>query len=231
MHDEVYQFFNELTNVKRPATHYDEPARIWIIDNFLPANIFKEATNQISLITEWLTFENGYSNSKRKECRNLTEAPIVETIANCFNSSKTVNWLESITDSKGLIPDPHFLGGGLCTIASQSKLDLHTDFNWNNRLKLNRSVNLMLYLNEEWIEEWGGALEFWDDDKTECIQKVMPKPNRLIFWEYDTNLVHGFPNKLETPADVTRNNLIHFYYTSNSTWDEDPRRSQFINNG
>lgn len=229
MHDDVYKFFNTLADKDMPGPNYTDPARIWIVDDFLPKEIFLDATSEISIITNWLDFENGYSNSKRRECRNLTEAPLVQTIANCFNSSNTVNWLERVIGTEGLIPDPHYLGGGLCSIKTQSKLDLHTDFNWNNRLKLNRSVNLMLYMNSTWEESWGGALEFWDNEKTKCIETVMPKSNRLIFWEYNTKLVHGFPNKLESPEGINRNNLIHFYYTSNSTWDEDPRRSEFIN--
>ena len=226
MHDKLYSFFNKLGEVT-PTYYFDNPARIWIIDNFLPQNIFNEAISQIKNIANWTDFKNEHSSSTRKECRNLTDAPLIESIANAFNSSKTINWMESITNEEGLIPDPHFLGGGLCKVLSQSKLDLHTDFNWNNRLKINRKVNLMLYMNNEWKDEWGGALEFWDNNKTECVQKIQPYPNRLILWVYDTELIHGFPDLLNTPANISRDNLILFYYTSNSDWDKNPRRSTF----
>jgi hypothetical protein len=226
MHEKIYSFFNKLSDVKI-TTHFTDPARIWIVDNFLPQDVYKELIKQIPNVNTWTNFENGYSGSKRKECRNFTEAPLVETLANTFNSNKTVNWLESIVGVDGLIPDPHFLGGGLCSVQSNSKLDLHTDFNWNNKLKLNRQVNLILYLNGEWDESWGGALEFWDNNKTKCVEKIYPAPNRLAFWEYNTDLIHGFPDVLKTPEGISRDNLIHFYYTSNSTWDKDPRRSTF----
>tara|TARA_B110000503_G_scaffold129783_1_gene202371 strand:- start:3879 stop:4571 length:693 start_codon:yes stop_codon:yes gene_type:complete len=230
MHDKLYSFFNIL-DTKIVNSYYKDPAPIWIIDNFLPQEIFDAAVNQISNVTNWTEFFNENSGSGRKECRNLHEAPLIEALANAFNSAKAINWLESLTETEGLIPDPHLLGGGLCSILSKSKLDLHTDFNWNNRLKLNRKVNLMLYMNKEWHDEWGGALEFWDNDKTECVQKIQPMPNRLAVWMYDTNLIHGFPELLNTPETVSRDNLIHFYYNSNSTWDADPRRSQFVTNG
>jgi hypothetical protein len=227
MHDKLYQFFNSLSDVNRIDLEYTYPARIWVIDNFLPQDVFEVVVEQINNINSWTEFSNYESGSLRRECRNLTEAPLVESLANAFNSSKTINWLESIVGTEGLIPDPHFLGGGLCSVETNSKLDLHTDFNWNNRLKLNRSVNLMLYLNKEWDESWGGALEFWDNEKTQCVQKLYPIPNRLAFWEYNTKLIHGFPNELKSPKGISRDNLIHFYYTSNATWDEDPRRSSF----
>jgi len=227
MHNKLYQFFNTLKDVNCISSFYTEPSRIWVVDNFLPQDIYDEIVGEINNINSWSEFSNYDSGSLRRECRNLTEAPLIESLANAFNSAKTVNWLESITETEGLIPDPHYLGGGLCSVNTNSKLDLHTDFNWNNRLKLNRSVNLMLYLNKKWNESWGGALEFWDDNKTHCLQKIYPIPNRLVFWEYTTKLIHGFPDELKSPQGVSRDNLIHFYYTSNATWIEEPRRSSF----
>lgn len=226
MHNKVYSFFNKISD-KQLDYYYTDPARIWIYDNFLPQEVFEVVTNEIPNITNWTDFSNEDSYSRRKECRNFTESPMLESIANSLNSFKTVNWIESITNEEGLIPDPHFLGGGLCSVSSQSKLDLHTDFNWNNRLKLNRKVNLILYLNNKWNSDWGGSLEFWDDNKTACVQKIISKPNRLVLWIYDVKLIHGFPEPLNSPENIARNNLIHFYYTSNATWDNDPRRSNF----
>ena len=75
-----------------------------------------------------------------------------------------------------------------------------------------RQVNLILYLNKEWNDSWGGDLEFWDNEKTKCMHTLVPKPNRLAFWIYDADLVHGFPNELQTPKGVSRDNLIFFYF-------------------
>ena len=230
MHDRLYSFFNNLSELSI-TNYYTNPVPMWIIDDFLPNDIFNEVVAEKSFVSNWTDFSNEYSSSKRKESRNVTGAPLLESLMMSFNSNKTVNWLESITETEGLIPDPHYLGGGFCKVMSGSKLDLHTDFNWNNRLRLNRKVNLMLYINKEWNDDWGGALEFWDNEKSHCIQRIEPLPNRLIFWMYDTKLIHGFPGVLDCPDDISRDNLIHFYYNSNSTWDEDPRRSQFVNNG
>ena len=38
----------------------------------------------------------------------------------------------------------------------------HVHENWARR------VNILLYLNEEWHEDWGGQLELWDRDMTAC---------------------------------------------------------------
>jgi Rps23 Pro-64 3,4-dihydroxylase Tpa1-like proline 4-hydroxylase len=226
MHREIYNFFNNLSTDSK-ITHFVEPFPLWIIDDFLPIDIYDAAIKEISNITadNWSTFEN--ASSFRTECRNLTQAPLLETITNSFNSSKSINWLQELTGISALLPDPHLRGGGLCRIQSGSKLDLHTDFNWNDQIRLNRKVNLILYLNETWDTAWGGNLEFWNNNKTSCIQSIKPTPNRLAVWIYDTELVHGFPEPLTTPNTVSRDNLILFYYTSNAIWEKSPRRSQF----
>ena len=227
MHGEIYSFFNTLVTTKKSNQKFNDPIPIWIFDDFLPAEIFKSISNEIVNITSWTEFSNGYSKSLRKECRNFTDSPLIESLVNSLNSNKTITWIEKFTGLEGLIPDPHFLGGGLCSLSSGNKLDLHTDFPWNDRLKLNRKVNLILYLNDVWESGWGGSLEFWDNEKTSCVQHIAPLPNRLIMWLYDPNLIHGVPRMLSFPSEVTRNNLILFYYNSNATWETAPRRSNF----
>lgn len=227
MHSEIYSFFDTLVKTKQANQKFDYPASIWIFDDFLPTKIFISVVGEIDNVTSWTEFSNDYSKSLRKECRNFTDSPLIESLANSLNSSKTINWIEKFTGLEGLIADPHFLGGGLCSLSSGNKLDLHTDFPWNNRLKLNRKVNLILYLNDTWDKEWLGFLEFWDNEKKSCIQRIAPVPNRLIVWLYDPDLIHGVPEILSCPSMVMRNNLILFYYSSNATWETAPRRSNF----
>jgi Rps23 Pro-64 3,4-dihydroxylase Tpa1-like proline 4-hydroxylase len=196
-----------------------------IIDNFLPADIFDAVVNDIDNISNYTVFSN--DTSYRKECRNFVEAPILQTLSNGLQSSNVVKWLEAITGIEKLIPDPHLRGGGLSRVSSGNKLGLHTDFNWNDQIQLNRKVNLILYLTPNWQSEWDGDLEFWNFENTECLVKIKPKANRLAIWNYDPRLVHGLSNTLSMPTDIYRDNLIHFYYTSNATWEVDPKRSQF----
>jgi len=230
MHSKIYEYLSGIENAY-PVESLKElhgsklPVPYTIIDNFLPNDVFDAVVDDIKNITDYTVFAN--NTSYRQECRDFTQAPLLQTLSNSFHSSNVIRWLEKISGIDKLIPDPHLRGGGLARVPTNNKLALHTDFNWNDQLMLNRKVNLILYLTPNWQPEWNGDLELWDLDKTECLVKIEPKANRLAFWNYDPRLIHGLSNTLSMPDGITRDNLIHFYYTSNATWEVDPKRSQF----
>ena len=64
-----------------------------------------------------------------------------------LNSSAFIDFLETLTGICVLIPDPHFWGGGVHQIVRGGFLKAHTDFNRHPRLKLDRRLNLLLYLD------------------------------------------------------------------------------------
>lgn len=233
MHKAIYEFIDNI-NLTYVSTELNKhhtsaiPVPYTIIDNFLPVDIFNKIVEDVNNIPleKYTVFEAG--ENFRKECRNFVDAPLLQTLSNSLQSSKFIYWLESVTGIGKLIPDPHLRGGGLARIPTGNKIGLHTDFNWNDQLQVNRKVNLILYLTPDWQTSWAGDLELWNKENTECITTIEPKANRLVFWNYETWLVHGHSNKLATPEGISRDNLIHFYYTSNATWEEDPRRSKFV---
>lgn len=232
MYNKLYNFISNIEQHYPVQDFVDshaltQPVPFTIIDNFLPAELFDAIVADIKNIPKenYTVFSN--TSSHRLECRRFENAPLLQSISLSFNSSEFIHWLEKISKVEKLIPDPHLRGGGLARVSTDKTLALHTDFNWNDQLMLNRKVNLILYLTPNWQPEWNGDLEFWDFDKKECLVKIEPKANRLAFWNYDPRLIHGLSKVLSMPDDITRDNLIHFYYTSNATWDVDPKRSQF----
>jgi len=221
----ILEHFDNLNTVNVEQGEW--PMKWWKVDDFLPRVLFKSVVEQMCLLEpqDFTVFEN--ETSRRLECRYPKQAPLVHGLLLAMNSNRFVDWLQQHTAIDGLIPDPHFLGGGVCKVERGSRLHLHTDFNWNDNLRLNRQVNAILYINETWEDAWNGDLEFWDKNKDKADFIIQPRPNRLVFWEYDPDLVHGFPKQLKCPEGVTRDTIVTFYYNSNATWELDPRRSQF----
>ncbi len=126
----------------------------------------------------------------------------------------SVNFLEKLTGISGLIPDPHYLGGGLHQIERGGFLKIHADFNRHSRLKLDRRINVLLYLNRPWEDTWGGHLELWDSTMTICADKIAPLFNRLVVFTTTDSSFHGHPDPLDCPPDVVRRSLALYYYTN-----------------
>ena len=105
-------------------------------------------------------------------------------------------------------------GGGLHQTLRGGHLNIHADFtthhvheNWARR------VNILLYLNDEWHEEWGGQLELWDKEMTACQAKVTPAGNRMLVFSTGLDTFHGHPDGLTCPPDVARRSLALYYFT------------------
>jgi Rps23 Pro-64 3,4-dihydroxylase Tpa1-like proline 4-hydroxylase len=139
---------------------------------------------------------------------------------NQLNCSAFVQFLERLTGIEGLIPDPHFEGGGLHQIERGGYLKVHADFNMHERLRLDRRLNAIVYLNRGWQEEWGGHLELWDRSMSIAVQKIAPEFNRLVVFATIDWGFHGHPDPLQTPEGVTRRSLATYYYSSGRPADE-----------
>ena len=79
-----------------------------------------------------------------------------------FNGQAFLGFLEELTGFDGLVSDPYFIGGGLHETKRGGHLGVHADFNVHGGIKLERKINLLIYLNEDWDPSFGGQLELWD---------------------------------------------------------------------
>lgn len=230
---DLYHYFDTVLPHRfnpRDWTHdyrNSEPVPMLVLDDFLPDNVFQRLHQESKEIPEYLWTKFTRNNSNMKECKTFSQSPVLKTLSHCFNSGPFITWLEALTQKINVIPDPHLIGAGLSRCHQGNSLKLHTDFNWNDELHLNRTLSMILYINPEWNPDWGGALEFWDFDKTKCVAKVEPRPNRLLLWNYDERLIHGYPDPLQCPEDQHRLNMRMFYYTSNGTPVSPPHRSLY----
>jgi len=83
-----------------------------------------------------------------------------------------------------------------------------------------RRLNVILYLNENWQESYGGAFELWDKDRIEAKKQVYPLFNRLVIFSTTSSSYHGHPHPLTCPENVTRKSLALYYYTSQDRGDQ-----------
>jgi len=123
-------------------------------------------------------------------------------------------FLEQLTGIPRLVPDPYFEGGGLHAGGPGATLTPHTDFHVYPRLRLYRQVNVLLYLNPEWLPDDGGALELFDaaSDFTNSARSIDPVWGRMVIFRTDDRSPHGFTRPV---ADGRfRRSIALYYYTA-----------------
>ena len=221
-----------------------EPFPHVVIDDLLPSDLLDEVIDECPEVrqrTNWVSWTD--ENSVKRGLRDdWTMGPATRQLLNQFNSASFINFLEQLTGITGLIPDPHYFGGGLHTIERGGYLRVHADFNRYPRLNLDRRINALLYLNHDWRDEWGGHLELWNASLTECIKAIQPEFNRLVIFTTTDTAFHGHPNPLECPPGTKRRSLALYYYSNGrpaverarphgTLWQERPQQKRTVVRG
>jgi Rps23 Pro-64 3,4-dihydroxylase Tpa1-like proline 4-hydroxylase len=185
-----------------------------VIDNFLPESFARElhAGFPDSQGTDWIRFKDNES-LKLGSREAALDGPVRDALEQ-FNAAPTLSFVEQISGIQGLIPDPYFFGGGLHQIERGGFLKVHADFNTYERLHLDRRINLLVYLNPDWKEEYGGHLELWDREMTRPVQRILPIYNRCVIFSTTDHAYHGHPVPLTCPEGMTRKSIAMYYYTA-----------------
>ena len=93
-------------------------------------------------------------------------------------------------------------------------LKIHSDFYFHQKLKIDRRLNLLLYLNDDWKHEFGGHLELWDKTMKKCEKKIELKFNKLYIFSTDNYSFHGYPDPIKCPSNISRKSLALYYYSN-----------------
>jgi len=143
--------------------------------------------------------------------------PKTARLAQCLNSGPFLAYLEKLTGIPNLIADPSYFGGGVHWIDNGGYLEVHADFNHLKKYNLARRINLLLYLNKDWKDEYNGHLELWDRPTMTKRKTVAPLFNRAVIFSTVKEALHGHPTPLSAPPGVARRSLALYYYTN--TWE------------
>ena len=236
--DELYQLpfleYRALPKIaKREAATYQtaEPFPHIVLDELFGRAIVRMVAEEVSQ----MELDALHKSDSKFEVKLSTDdaalfGPCTAKLLYSLNSGPFLAFLEWLTGINGLIADPHLSGGGVHIIRRGGKLGIHADFNHHKRLKVFRRLNLLLYLNRDWDEAWGGHLELWNRDKTRCCRRIAPVFNRTVIFDTSNFSYHGHPEPLECPLDESRKSLALYYYTVDCPHevDRDPHGTLFV---
>ncbi|UZR92337.1 2OG-Fe(II) oxygenase [Chondrinema litorale] len=189
------------------------PYRHLVMDNFLSEEVALQAYENFPSVQELKTHWKGLNENKLEGSDFGVFHPVFSKIKEDFTSPEFYKWVSGVTGiDEVFITDDH-MGSGIHQGTNGSFLDVHIDFNIHHIKNVHRRLNLLIYLEKNWKEEYGGALEMWNADMSNCDKMVLPMFNRCVIFETSEISYHGY-SKITIPEDVTRKSFFAYFYTN-----------------
>jgi hypothetical protein len=195
---------------------FARPFKHVVIDELFDADFLQQLADEFYLTNDprWQRFENDNEGKLAISNSEQNLPPRIRDFVRELNAEPFLKYVAALTGIDGLIPDPYLGGAGMHCIPRGGKLGIHADFNSHPLMKLDRSLNLLIYLNTDWQESYGGHLELWDRAMQHCVQRILPIFNRTVLFLTDDYSFHGHPEPLNCPPDRVRKSIAMYYYTN-----------------
>ena len=186
------------------------------IDNFLR----EEFAHQVA--DAYPTFEQAAAAGKQFKTVNeqhkiqMTDAatfpePIAKLNA-VLASPEFLDLLSYAMNIPNLLADAQLVGGGMHQTGPRGRLDVHVDFNYLADRQWHRRLNVIVFFNRGWQQDWGGCFELWDEHVKVCHHSVLPVFNRCVAFETNEVSFHGVTG-VTCPPGQTRKSFATYYYT------------------
>lgn len=205
-----------------------------VLDNFFDASFAQQLLDNFPVFDPSKALnELGLVGGKAVNTKLAALNEPYKKIDELFQSDDFLKFMSTITRIHELLYDPEYIGGGTHENLEGQDLDPHVDFNFHPTEKWHRRLNLLIYLNPEWKESWGGNIELhldpWSPDKDQ-IQSFVPLMNRCVLFETSERSWHGF-RKIELPEgkkNLSRKSIAVYFYTKERPVEEiRPEHSTF----
>lgn len=205
----------------------------WIkIDGFLKPEFADEVTRSYppfeDAVRAGRQFNAINENLKVQVCDYAKFPSPVKALSDAVSTPQFLEDLAYVTGIPKLLWDEGFAGGGMHETARSGWLDVHVDFNIHAGLdSAHRRLNILVFLNPEWDERWGGVLELWDKDVKTRVHAIAPIHNRCVVFETSDLSWHGV-TAVSCPDGVVRKSFAAYYYTREAPADWDGRNHNTI---
>lgn len=211
------------------------PFRHVVIDGFLEHGFAEK------LLHDFPPFDPRYARNESGEigAKAVVErirgiGPAYAVLDDLVKSHGFLDLVGRITAIPDLQYDPWYFGGGTHENREGQDLDPHIDFNRHPVDGSHRRLNLIVYLNPEWDDAWGGSLEIHRDPRAPDneVKRVTPLFNRCVIFETNEVSWHGF-SRIALPQDkrhVSRRSIALYFYTRDRPAAEaaDPHSTVYI---
>lgn len=152
----------------------------------------------------------------RMDVRDIS--PAYRELDAWLQTPEFLDYVSHVTGIPDLLYDPDYVGGGTHENRDGQGLDAHVDFNYHPRTHWHRRLNLIVYLNPEWDESWGGCLDLradpWNPARDSRV-RIPPLFNLCAIFETTESSWHGF-DEIALPEDrknLSRKSFAIYLYT------------------
>lgn len=185
------------------------PFKYLIIDNFLKPEIAAEVESKFPPLDSMKVKYKGINENKAEDSSFEKFDNSLKDLNLFIHSNLMIEWVGNITGLDNLCTINDRLGAGLHQGGNNSFLDIHIDYNIHPIEKRQRKLNLLIFFNKEWQEDWGGQLELWN--KTNCFIKILPSFNRMVLFECNEISYHGY-SRISCLETITRKSYYHYFF-------------------
>jgi len=189
-----------------------KPYRYVMIENFLEEETANKLFSSFPNDAELSKHYKGL-NEQKSEGSNFSAFDTAFTdVRSALNSEEFRKTIEKITGIHDVFSTDDAMGSGVHQGRNGSYLDIHIDFNIHHLSNVHRRLNLLIFLNKNWKESYGGKLEMWNADVSKCEQSFLPLFNRCVIFETNEISYHGY-SKITIPENESRKSFFCYYYT------------------
>lgn len=184
-----------------------------VLDDFLPDEIADALAAEFDEpAIAWQPLH--HVNERKSVFGDLARmGPVASSTIGALHSPEMRGALERLTGIAGLIGDPDLDGAGLHRTGPGGHLNVHTDaLAHGKRRTWSRQLNLILFLNRDWSEDYRGELELWDAGVRHCVRRIAPVFNRCVLFQTTPVSFHGVPEGVACPDGRSRKSLALYYF-------------------
>lgn len=205
-----------------------QPFKHGVYDDVFDEEILNAIIGEFETVeNDWKSFDTAYEK-KLQYNRDINLPPVTRAFIHNLNSEPFLDFLRDLTGIQGLMADPYLVGGGLHKIPRGGRLGIHVDFNQHKVMHVYRRLNVIIYLNKDWQEEYGGHFELWREQKGGCEKKVLPIFNRMAIFNTTSKSFHGHPEPLTCPEDRSRRSLALYYYVAQDSGEQSSQKHSTV---
>lgn len=208
-----YERLDAVAQELRPKFGSAKPFPHVVVDDLLPPDAAEAVHAEFAETQDGWNHYHHYNERKLALQDYEQMRPHTRALFEELNGERFVRFIERLTGIRELISDPDLDGAGMHLIRPGGYLNVHTDFLSHTKNRhWSRQINLLLYFNKDWKEEWNGNLELWDADMTHCVQSILPAFNRCVIFHTREKSFHGHPHKLACPPNEARKSIALYYF-------------------